>query len=97
MTDPPYEVDPGRAIGELAAGLADRLATLRRMVEPVTPAAPGAERAGLRPSHECAIAVDGLLGRTGILTLIGGALELGWPVGHGAGWDAGDGPGRARD
>lgn len=88
MTDTPYEADPVSAIGELTAGLADRLATLRRMVEPMTTAAPVTEQAALRPSHECAIAVDGLLGRTGILTLIGGALELSWPVGDGAGWYA---------
>ncbi|WP_410813447.1 hypothetical protein [Micromonospora sp. 067-2] len=94
MTGTPYEADPGPAIGELAAGLADRLATLRRMVEPITPAAPGVEQAALRPSHECAIAVDGLLGRTGILTLIGGALQGSWPVGGDAGWNAGDVAGR---
>ncbi|MDG4809474.1 hypothetical protein O7634_22230 [Micromonospora sp. WMMD1120] len=94
MTGTPYEVDPGSAIGELAAGLADRLATLRRMVEPVAASTQDAERAALRPSHECAIAVDGLLGRTGILTLIGGALDTSWPVGGDSGWDADDVPGR---
>lgn len=94
MTGTPYEADPGPAIGELAAGLADQLANLRRMVEPITTAAPGTGQAALRPSHECAIAVDGLLGSTGILTLIGGALQASWPVGDDAGWDADDVPGR---
>ncbi|MGW5580525.1 hypothetical protein [Micromonospora chokoriensis] len=94
MTGTPYEVDPSSAIGELTAGLADRLATLRRMVEPVTSAAPDAEQAALRPSHECAIAVDGLLGNTGILTLIGSALKLSWSDGGDVGGDAGDVSGR---
>ncbi|MEV4629525.1 hypothetical protein AB0J90_25000 [Micromonospora sp. NPDC049523] len=94
MTGTPHEADPAPAIGELAADLADRLARLRRMVEPVTPAAPPAERVALRPAHECAIAVDGLLGRTGILSLIGGALDVSWPVSGDAGWDAGDVSGR---
>jgi hypothetical protein len=89
MTGTPYEVDPGSAIGELAADLVNRLAMLRQLVEPTTAAAPASGLVALPPEHECAIAVDGLLGRTGILSLIGGALDAGWSVGGDAGWHPG--------
>lgn len=92
--------DTGRAdaadvIGELAEDIAQRLAELRRELEPTRDLWSG-DRFGLSPAAEWAIAADGLLGPDGVVGLLSDAMKITRPGHTGVGWaDAGnvqDGP-----
>jgi hypothetical protein len=85
--------DGGPALAALATEVADRLAGLRRTLEPTRELWAGTS-AGLDPADEWTIAVDGLLGPDGVLDQISramdgapdGAVDTAWPAFPGAGW-----------
>ena len=77
--------DLGRTIDNLAGDIAQRLASLRRELEPTRGLWSGAG-VELDPVDEWTLAADGILGRNGILGLISGAIRHEWPGYAGAGW-----------
>ncbi|GAB7042447.1 MULTISPECIES: hypothetical protein [Catenuloplanes] len=77
--------DAGEIIGVLAADIAQRLAVLRRELEPTRELWSG-DRVALGPAAEWTLAADGLLGRDGVVALVSDAMKITWPGYAGVGW-----------
>ncbi|MDP9796097.1 hypothetical protein J2S43_004609 [Catenuloplanes nepalensis] len=82
---PAEPADAGQVIGALAADIAQRLADLRRELEPTRELWSG-DRVALGPAAEWTIAADGLLGRDGVVGLLSDAMKITWPGYAGVGW-----------
>ena len=80
--------EAGRTIAAQATEVAERLAGLRRELEP-TRELWSLAGADLGPADEWTLAVDGLLGPDGVLAQISCATSTTWPAFPGVGW-AGD-------